>query len=123
MATLARFAQSHGISYPLLSDEGSVVITELGILNVPLEEERAAYDRKVEDRHRGIPYPGSFLLDEEGILVGKRLEQSHRIRPTANTLMRTFFASDESEADGAVSTGSPGVSVAAWLDTPVISAN
>lgn len=123
VSTLTRFAESHGITYPLLSDEGSAVITELGILNVTLEEERAAYDRKVEDRHRGIPYPGSFLLDEDGILVGKRLEQSHRIRPTANTLMGTFFGSDDSEPEGMVSSSSPGVHVAAWLDSRVVSAN
>lgn len=123
VSTLKRFAESHGVTYPLLSDEGSAVITELGILNVTVEEERAAYKRKVEDRHRGIPYPGSFLLDEEGILVGKRLEQSHRIRPTANTLMRTFFDADGTEPEGVVTTDSPGVQVAAWLDTPIISAN
>ncbi len=123
MSTLSRFAESHGITYPLLSDEGSVVITELGILNVTLEEERAAYDRKVEDRHRGIPYPGSFLLDEDGVLVGKRMEQSHRIRPTANTLMGAFFDADGSEPVGIVTSTSPGVQVAAWLDAQVVSAN
>lgn len=123
VSTLSRFAESHGITYPLLSDEGSAVITELGILNVTVEEERAAYNRKVEDRHRGMPYPGSFLLDEDGILVGKRLEQSHRIRPTANTLMGAFFESEGDEPDGLVTTDSPGVQVAAWLDSSVVSAN
>ena len=120
--TLTRFAESHGISYPLLSDEGSAVITEIGLLNVTVEEERAAYNRKVEDRHRGMPYPGSFLLDEDGMLVGKRIEQSHRIRPTANTLMGTFFE-NQNEPEGLVTSDSPGVSVAAWLDSPIISAN
>lgn len=123
VSTLARFAESHGITYPLLSDEGSAVITELGILNVTVEQERAAYDRKVEDRHRGIPYPGSFVINEHGILVGKRLEQSHRVRPTATNLMTTFFGSDETAPTGAVSSSSPGVQVAAWLDTNVVSAN
>ncbi|MFT7475594.1 MAG: hypothetical protein ACI81L_002533 [Verrucomicrobiales bacterium] len=123
MSTLTRFAESHGITYPLLSDEGSAVITELGILNVTLDEERAAYDRKVEERHRGIPYPGSFVLDEDGILVGKRLEQSHRVRPTANTLMTTFFGPEGGEPAGMVSANSPGVRVAVWLDTQVVSAN
>ena len=123
MSTLERFAASHGITYPLLSDEGSAVITELGILNVTVEEERAAYNRKVEDRHRGMPYPASFVLDEAGVLVGKRIEQSHRIRPTANTLMGTFFGHDGEDPAGMVSTSSPGVQVAAWLDTQVVSAN
>jgi len=123
VSTLTRFAESHRITYPLLSDVDSAVITELGILNVTLEEERAAYSRKVEERHRGIPYPASFVLDEDGILVGKRIEQSHRIRPTANTLMSTFFGSEDGEPPGMVSADSPGVQIAAWLDTQVVSAN
>ena len=121
--TLNRFATSHGITFPLLSDETSAVITELGILNVTLEAERAAYGRKLEERHRGIPYPASFILDDDGTLVGKRIEQSHRIRPTASTLMTTFFGSDEPTPAEMVSTSSPGVQAAVWLDTAVVSAN
>ena len=123
VSTLERFAQSHGITYPLLSDEGSVAITELGLLNVTVEEERAAYNRKVEDRHRGMPYPGSFVIDEAGVLVGKRIEQSHRVRPAAKTLTTTFFDEDGSVPENPVSSTSPGVQVAAWLDTNVVSAN
>lgn len=123
VSTLERFASAHGITYPLLSDEGSVAITDLGILNVTLEQERAAYGRTVEDRHRGIPYPGSFVLDADGVLVGKRFEQSHRIRPTANTLLSTFGGSDGSDPSGMVTTQTPGVQVAAWLDSDVVYAN
>ena len=123
MSTLHRFAEAHGITYPLLADEGSVAITELGLLNVTLEEERKAYNRPVEDRHRGIPYPGSFLLDEDGVVVGKRFEDSHRIRPTANMLMSQFFGAGENAPEGLVQTASPGVQVAAWLDSGVLAAN
>lgn len=69
-----------------------------------------------------MPYPGSFVIDEDGILVGKRIEQSHRTRPTANTMMNAFFASDD-EPEGLVSSSTPGVQVAAWLDTSVVAAN
>jgi len=123
VSTLHRFAEAHGITYPLLSDEGSAVITELGLLNVTLEEERKAYNRPVEDRHRGIPYPGSFLLDEDGVVVGKRFEDSHRVRPTANTLMSQFFGAGENSPEGVVQAASPGVQVAAWLDSGVLAAN
>jgi hypothetical protein len=123
VSTLHRFADAHGITYPLLADEGSIAITELGLLNVTLEEERKAYNRPVEDRHRGIPYPGSFLLDEDGVVVGKRFEDSHRIRPTANMLMSQFFGAGENAPEGLVQTASPGVQVAAWLDSGVLAAN
>ncbi len=123
METLARFSDRHGVSYPLLADVGSVVIGDLGLLNVTLEQERAAFGRPIEERHRGIPYPGSFFLDEDGIVVGKRFEQSHRIRPTGRTLLRQLVGDDGSGPAVGAESASPGVRVAAWLDTDVIYAN
>ncbi len=123
MEILSRFADAHGITYPLLADVGSEVITRLGILNTTMEQERAAYGRPIEPRHLGVPYPGTFLIDEDGVLVEKRFEQSHRIRPTANTLLRQLAGDDRVEAEIVAEAGSPGVRVAAWLDTGVIYAN
>jgi hypothetical protein len=121
--TLERFSRVHGISYPLLSDEGSATIIDLGVLNVTVEAERAAYNRPMEDRHRGIPYPGTFFLDEAGVLVDKRFEQSHRIRPTGVTLLKQLLGDDSMEPAVSAEAASPGVRVAAWLDTDVIHAN
>ena len=123
METLERFANAHGITYPLLSDLGSKSITDLGILNITLAQERAAYNRPIEDRHQGIPYPGSFFIDEEGLLVAKRFEQSHRIRPSTNTLLRELGGVEGSAPKSAAEDGSPGVRVGAWLDTDVLYAN
>lgn len=120
---LGRFAETHGITYPLLADVGSVAITEIGILNVTLEQERAAYGRPIEERHTGIPYPGSFFLDEDGVVTGKRFEQSHRIRPTGNTLLRELFGDESIQPAVSAESSSPGVRVAAWLDTAVTYAN
>lgn len=121
--TLDRFAEVHGITYPLLADVGSSVITRLGVLNVTMEQERAAYGRKMEDRHRGVPYPGTFFLDESGVITGKRFEQSHRIRPTGKTLLRELLGDDGSAPEVSAEAASPGVQVAAWLDTAVVHAN
>jgi hypothetical protein len=123
--TLARFAATHGITYPLLADVGSSVITELGVLNVTMEQERAAYGRPMEDRHRGVPYPGSFVLDKAGTVVSKRFEQSHRTRPTAKTLLAGLAQSGRPGPEPEVSAeaSSPGVRVAAWLDTDTVYAN
>jgi len=120
---LERFATAHGITYPLLADVGSEVISRLGILNTTMEQERAAYGRPMEERHRGVPYPGSFLLDEDGVVTGKRFEQSHRIRPTANTLLRELTGDGTIQPAVVAESGSPGVRVAAWLDTEVVYAN
>lgn len=121
--TLERFSEVHGISYPLLSDVGSETITALGVLNVTVEQERAAYNRPMEDRHRGIPYPGTFFLDESGVVVDKRFEQSHRIRPTGTRLLKQLLGEQAVPPAVSAETSSPGVRVAAWLDSDVVSAN
>ncbi len=121
--TLSRFADAHGIGYPLLSDEGSELITRLGLLNTTIERERAAYGRPMEDRHRGIPYPGTFFLDEHGVVVAKRFERSHRIRPSGRTLLRQLVGTDAIEPAVGAEAATPGVRVAAWLDTDILYAN
>lgn len=100
------------------------MITELGLLNVTLEAERAAYNRPVEERHKGIPYPGTFFLDEDGVVTGKRFEQSHRIRPTGRTLLAQLTGdSGEAEPEVVATAESTGVRLVAWLDTDVLHAN
>ena len=121
--TLERFSDVHGISYPLLSDVGSEVITSIGVLNRTIEQERAAYGRPMEERHWGLPYPGTFFLDEDGIVIDKRFEQSHRIRPTGTTLLKQLLGEDEVPPAVSDEAASPGVRVAAWLDTDVLHAN
>jgi peroxiredoxin len=41
---LARFASAHGVTFPLLSDEGSTVIRALGMLDEQVYEHHAAFD-------------------------------------------------------------------------------
>ncbi len=80
--TLARFAQEFGITYPLLSDEGSRVIREFGILNTLIQPEEAIY---------GIPYPGSYLVDENGRVIEKYFHREYQIRETAPTILQSGF--------------------------------
>lgn len=96
------------------------MIEDLGILNVTMEAERAAYGRKVEARHKGLPYPGTFTLDGDGVVVNRHFENSHRIRPTANTLMSAVGGAGDRPV---VTFESEGVAIAAWTDTDRMSAN
>jgi peroxiredoxin len=77
---LRNFADQHSIRYPLLSDVGSVVIKQYGILNTlisPDEQGRRWY---------GIPFPGTYVTDEMGVVVHKFFNQHHAIRESGETV-------------------------------------
>lgn len=114
VATLADFASDHGITYPLLADVGSIQIERLGLLNDTIEAERAAWGREMDDRHRRLPYPGTFLLDRDGVVIERKFERSHRLRPSGSLLIEDLMGE---ELDPAVtsSDAAPGVQAAAWL--------
>jgi hypothetical protein len=120
---LREFAEKHGITYPLLSDEGSRVIRELGLLDEQIHEHHAIYGIARRDSVWGVPYPGTFILDGAGIVREKRFFSSYRERETAAAVLDQSFGADSSihgpetsvsphPADGA------GVSVRAYLDGP-----
>ena len=79
---LHNFAQRRGIDFPLLSDGESKTIRQLNILNDTIPKDNAAF---------GVPFPGSFVLDARGVIVGKYFEDDYRERYTsADILARQF---------------------------------
>jgi hypothetical protein len=70
-ATLKAFADGRGITYPLLSDQGSAVIRRYGILN-----------EQAEGRTAGIPHPGTFIVDRRGRVVSRSFEAAYQERMT-----------------------------------------
>ena len=95
VAVLHNFAQRRGIDFLLLSDADSKTIRELNILNDTIPKDNAAF---------GIPFPGSFVLDAKGQIVGKYFEDNYRERYTsADILARQFGlapAAGKSEVEG-----------------------
>jgi len=85
-AVLRHFSERMGgFHFPLLSDEGSTVIRAFGIFNHNIPE---------GDEFYGIPFPGTFLVDENGVVRAKYFEPMHRQRYTADSiLVREFGAS------------------------------
>jgi len=78
-------ARVGGFAFPLLSDPSSAVIRAFGIFNHNIPEGHEWY---------GIPFPGTFLVDENGIVRAKYFEQMHRQRYTADSiLVREYGAS------------------------------
>lgn len=108
---LARFAATHGIRYPLLSDVGSRVIEQLGLLHEALTARLGLYPVRADHpRYQRVPYPGTFVIGDSGVVVDKVFEQHHLIRRSAD-----WFISRPDAAGVAVHGGSGPVRVALSL--------
>ena len=86
---LAEFADQHGITYSLLSDEDSAVITSFGIMNQLIEP-----DEGRSMRWHGIAYPGTYFLDAEGVVTDKDFHQHHARRSSGSTVLARALGSD-----------------------------
>jgi peroxiredoxin len=99
---LADFAARRGITYPLLSDRDSAVISEFGILNTVAEEglgANADNPAVQSDVARyvsvfgasplivGTPYPGTFMVDTRGRVTSRFFEEFYRERNTTTNVM------------------------------------
>jgi hypothetical protein len=111
------FAEKHGITYTLLSDQGSKVIRDLGLLNEQVYEQHAVYGIPRQDRHWGVPYPGVFLLDAQGYVTQKRFHQSYRERETGVGVLEQGFGIASSVHGPEALGQSEGVTVRAYLDS------
>lgn len=79
---LRHFADRKGIDYPMLSDPDSDVIRAFGILNDNFPTDHAWY---------GVPFPGVFVIDENGDVKSKYFEEDHRHRYTASNIIVSEF--------------------------------
>jgi peroxiredoxin len=107
-AALAAFVEARGIGFPLLSDRDSAVIRSLGILNTLIRPEDVPF--------YGIPFPGTYLVDESGVVVEKFFPRHLANRESAETLIdsalgRILMGEDEPSATA----GDEDVRVTAFL--------
>ena len=70
--------EDQGITFPLLHDEDVSYFNALGIRNLDYSPGQRAY---------GIPYPGIFLLDAEGVIRFKFAEEDYRVRPVFTDIL------------------------------------
>ena len=66
------------ISNPLLADTNTEIIRAFGILNTNIPEDHEWY---------GVPFPGMYIVDTDGIVQSKYFEEDHRERYTANSIL------------------------------------
>ena len=83
---LEAFAEWAGITFPLLSDPGSEVIRDFGILNTLI----------AEDDHPwfGIPFPGTYVTGADGVITAKFFANNLALRPGVDLLLRAALGED-----------------------------
>ena len=81
---LANFDKRQNITIPTLSDPKSEIIRAFGILNTHVPTDHMAY---------GVPFPGTFILDQNGVVKSKYFEDLYRDRVSAPTILLREFGS------------------------------
>ena len=76
---IADFAARRGITFPLLSDPGSLTIKRYGIFNttVPASNQQTY----------GVPFPGTFMLDRRGVVTARFFEPAYQERNTVSSIL------------------------------------
>ncbi len=130
---LADFARQHGITFTMLSDAGSATIKRYGILNTVIEEalgpngDDPAVIADVQEyvtvtspseRFLGIAYPGTFILDPEGVVTARFFEDFYQERNTAGNILVKLGAGGSSVQGTEISTSH--IQIKTYPSDPVI---
>ena len=75
-AVLKRFSDKAKISFPMLSDPGSKTIEAYHIRN-----------EAAKGKADGVPNPGTFILDQNGVIRAKIFLDGYRDRHTTDALI------------------------------------
>ena len=119
--TLSGFADARGISFPLLSDEGSATIREYGLLNEDMNPDRAPEERRVMmQRLYGIPYPGTFVLDPEGRVTARFFEAAYQERSTVSSIAVRLGDAAAGPAQAATRVETDHLEAFAWATDEVV---
>lgn len=70
---LKKFAESSGVKFPLLSDEGSKTIRAYGIHN-----------------KKGLPHPGTYVIGKDGKVQTALFTEGYRERHTIENLIKVL---------------------------------
>ena len=112
---IAAFAKEHGISFPMLSDVGSVTIKKFGILNPAPEwalgpdKDDPAVDAEVRkyvsvvgarDFMVGIAFPGTFILDTQGRVKQRFFQDFYIERNSVSNLLIKLGDKTEAAVSG-----------------------
>ncbi len=80
---LAKFTEKHKVAFPLLSDPDGKTIAAFGLTNKEVAGKKSG--RVSLD---GIPYPGTMLLDKQGVIRAKLFFDGYKERQTADDIIK-----------------------------------
>ena len=78
VAVLADFSTRRGITFPMLSDQGSATVKRYGILNTTIPETNELF---------GYPFPGTFILNRDGVVTARFFEATYQERDTISSVL------------------------------------
>ena len=80
-AILKKFSDKANIAFPLLSDPKSKTIDAYHVLN-----------EAAKGKAQGVPYPGTFLLDRQGVIRAKIFLEGYEDRHATDALVQAAKA-------------------------------
>jgi AhpC/TSA family/Thiol:disulfide interchange protein DsbD, N-terminal len=106
---LRNFSDRQHIQFPLVSDPNSAIIRKFGILNEQVKKDSPNY---------GIPYPGIYLVDANGVIKAKFFENDYRERDTAGMILLQQFGINPDTESAPISAKHMQFSIAATDPNP-----
>ena len=109
VAVLADFSRRRGITFPLLSDPGSAAIKRYGILNTTVPE--------TNQESYGIPFPGTFILNAQGVVTSRFFEQAYQERTTVGSILARL---GNNRGVPATKVSSPQIDIASFVTDSIV---
>ncbi len=109
---LRDFRDAHGITYNLLSDPDSEVIRSFGILNTLIDENDHPW--------YGIPYPGTYVLDSDGLITHKFFDNNLAVRAGPEQMLKAALGKPIQQLPGQPETETKEVIINVAFDGPAL---
>ena len=111
VAILADFATRRSITIPMLSDPGSATIMRYGIVNTTVPE--------TNHQQYGIPFPGTFLLNPQGVVTARFFEPAYQERNTVGSILARLGNDREVPA---TTVSSPQIEITSYVTDTTVAA-
>jgi len=95
---LQDFINAYDIDFALLSDPKSEIIRQFGILNTLIKEDDHPWF--------GIPFPGTYVIDADGVITHKFFENNLALRASPEQLVRALQGESLAQTGSAESANS-----------------